>query len=41
MFGNALASKIHVPYMGTCYRYVWWVPIEYDCVHYYTIAWED
>jgi hypothetical protein len=37
MFGNLLAAYIEIPYLGTCYRYVWWVQIEYDCVKYYVI----
>jgi len=37
MFGNVLAAIIYQPYIATCYRYIWWVPIEYDCVRYEVI----
>ena len=27
---------ITVPYIGTCYKHVWFVTIPYPCVKYYT-----
>lgn len=29
---------ITVPYIGTCYKRVWFVTIPYPCVKYYTLC---
>lgn len=29
---------ISVPYIGTCYKTVWFVRIPYPCVKYYTLC---